>query len=315
MTDLDPIEKALKRASLFSLLLSFVKFISYYLSGSVIVLATLLDSLMDTAVSFINSRFHKVSREHPDSEHPYGHGGFEVISSLLQGTFIFLSGVYIIFESIDIWQTSRNMTAILKTFPLAVSVLIAASISGFLINIYLKRVKNNSHSLNENRNRSLSLESDIAHYRGDFFINLAGAIGLTLSYVTKNVLFDSIFGAIGGLLLLFNAYPILKQCYFDITQKEISPEMQKKIVDTVLESHHKIYGIHKLRSRQIGPIIYLDFHLKLPKDIILKEAHAISDLVESKLIGLYSPIDVIIHLDPDDEKDEEPWKPSYKPKY
>ena len=65
--------------------LALIKGYAYLLSGSMIVLASFLDSLFDAITSLLNRYINKKSHEAADKEHPFGHGGFEVIGSLIQG--------------------------------------------------------------------------------------------------------------------------------------------------------------------------------------------------------------------------------------
>ncbi len=83
---------ALKQAFFISLALTVFKLLGFYLSGSMIVLASFYDSLTDSLVSYLNFIFYRKAREKADPQHPFGHGGFEVVSSLVQGILITILG-------------------------------------------------------------------------------------------------------------------------------------------------------------------------------------------------------------------------------
>jgi ferrous-iron efflux pump FieF len=123
---------------------------------------------------------------------------------------------------------------------------------------------------------------------------------------------DQLLGAVAGALTIATGYPLLKNCFADIMHQEVSVGEQQKIVDIVFATNPKIEGLHQLRSRRLGPHLFVDFHLKLPANMLLEEAHEIGDSVIRELVGAFPTADVIVHLDPDSEPDQIGWSPSYR---
>ncbi len=93
-----------KRATLVSssvaTLLVTIKLVLGVASGSVAVLASAIDSLLDMLVSIFNFFAIKKSEEHPDDEYHYGKGKIQAIAAVIEGTIITISGIYIIYEAI-----------------------------------------------------------------------------------------------------------------------------------------------------------------------------------------------------------------------
>jgi ferrous-iron efflux pump FieF len=63
--------------------------------------------------------------------------------------------------------------------------------------------------------------------------------------------------------------------------------------------------MHRLRTRTLGPNRFVDFHLKLPNNMPLIEAHEIGYKIEAAIRKAIPGVDVLMHLDPEAEPDEE----------
>jgi len=79
-------------------LLTLVKLIIGILSGSVAVLASAIDSILDMGISVFNFFAIKKAEEHPNDMFPYGKGKIQAIAGVIEGTVITLSGLFIIYE-------------------------------------------------------------------------------------------------------------------------------------------------------------------------------------------------------------------------
>lgn len=303
-------QSPLARASLVSGLLALLKFIAFIQTNSLIVLASCLDSIIDTTLSYANSRIAKYSLKKPDREHPFGHGGFEVISSLIQGMVIAFSGLIIVIQSIQRLLNPQTQLAVDHEVFFSIAVMLISALVGAGLSYYLVT---HEKQLTERNERSLSLNSDQGHYLGDFISNLAGAIGLSLVWYFQRPELDAVFGLIGAAGLFKAAIPILKNSFRDILQVGIDAPLQQRIVEVIIATDPRIQGVHRLRSRGAGPSRFVDFHLKLPSAIPLIEAHEIGERVTRSLRRLIPRVDVIIHLDPDTEPDDDLWEPVYQP--
>lgn len=303
------VQNSLKWAAIFSGILFMVKITAFWFSGSLLVLGSAFDSLGDTTMSLINRKVNLLSQEGPDSQHPFGHGGFEVIGTLIQGTLLVVLGVNLIIEAMR--RSPAQVSEHLHSDKLMISaiVLLVSAISGAAISMMLGRAEVKT---NQENNRSLALGSDRAHYLADFFTNILSAVGLVAMVYTGMLWMDQLLGAVAGALTIATGYPLLRNCFADIMHQEVSAGEQQKIVDIVFATNPKIEGLHQLRSRRLGPHLFVDFHMKLPANMLLEEAHEIGDSVIRELVGAFPSADVIVHLDPDSEPDQIGWNPSYR---
>jgi len=291
-------------ASSISFLLAIAKGCAFAFSGSLIVFASFLDSLMDVVLSWLNYKLARAAHIHADKEHPYGHGGFEVISMLFQGILIAASGSLVVYQTINRFLSPTGYRSVaLDEIPLAVGIMVLSTLGGGLISFFLRRQKS---KLNAQKQRSLSVDADHAHYVGDLIQNGFGILGLLLTLWFQSPWIDMLVGGFVGLVLLKTAIPLLRTSVRDIMNTEFDESLHQKILDIVADVNiPQIKGVHRVRSRTLGPHHFIDFHLKLPDDIKLIEAHKIAYCLEEHIQQEIPRSDVMIHLDPETEPDDE----------
>lgn len=296
--------KSLRTASLMSFGLAIAKGSAFALSGSLVILASFLDSLMDAILSWVNFKMSRAAQESADRHHPYGHGGFEVIAAMLQGFLIAGSGALVLFQTLDrVFSPAGSQNLKLDQLPLALVIMIISTLVGSVITFLLTKERR-AHA--EDKKRSLSLDADHAHYTGDLLQNGVGIVGLVLTIWTQNGAIDAVTGVISAAILLKTAFPLLRDSFADIMNQEFDPKLQEQVQRIVLNANiPEVKGMHRLRSRTLGPNHFVDFHLKLPDEMTLFAAHEISYELESLIKQALPNIDVMIHLDPEAEPDDE----------
>jgi ferrous-iron efflux pump FieF len=207
-------------------------------------------------------------------------------------------------------RSARSILSNEREFYISLGVTLIAAFGGFVIQFILLQMQKR---LTIQRERSLSITADRGHYAGDFWYNLLNACGLIALWYFKLGWIDAAFGLAGSAMFLKSSFPIIKHGLSDVLHMEVSGAEQKLIVELVLGTDPQIQGVHRLRSRRLGPTLFVDFHLKLPAEMTLEVAHRIGERVSAAIRRQYPRTDVIIHLDPDSEPDDEIWEPSYHP--
>jgi ferrous-iron efflux pump FieF len=296
--------KSLKIAASISAALAVAKGLAFAWTGSIVILASFLDSLVDSFLSFVNFKISRISQEQADRQHPYGHGGFEVITSLIQGILIAGSGVMVLFQALDRVFAPKSIENIsLERLPAGFAVMVVSTLSALLITFLLERSRRESTAAAK---RSLSLDADHAHYAGDVAQNVVTMAGLAASWYWNSPWADVAAGFVAGLILLKSAYPLLRESARDIMNVDSDPKLREQVQDIVRKcAIAEVRGMHRLRARTLGPNRFVDFHLKLPNNMPLIEAHEIGYKIEAALHNAIPGLDVLMHLDPEAEPDEE----------
>ena len=297
----------LLKAALASIVLAVIKGAAFLVSGSLVALGSFFDSIGDVIVSTFNAYIQRVARKSPDAEHPFGHGGIEVLSSMAQGLVLIIFGIALVLEAVQRWTGHTRGMFDLKPegIPFAVGILFVSAAGGFLINLMFERSRKKAGTA-----RSLTAVADQSHYAGDAWVNLISAVGLIAIYFFKQPILDLIFGVVSAMMLAASGINVLRHCFGDILHSQVSMEMRRLIIDTAKGIDDRIQSIHRLRARQLGPTTFVDFHMTLPSQMELEEAHLLGEKVALAIRRKFVGADVIIHLDPDSEPPDELWSPN-----
>ena len=144
---------------------------------------------------------------------------------------------------------------------------------------------------------SAAIKADSLHYRSDFLINGGVILSLVCSFYFALHWFDSLFGIIIALYILYTAWQISSDAFGVLMDKELDPSIRKQI-KTIATKHPQVHGIHQLRTRSSGFRTFIQLHLEMDETISLKDAHKIADAVEAEILKAFPDSEVIIHEDP-----------------
>lgn len=261
------------------------------LTGSVSVLASLVDSMMDVAASIINLLAVHYSLQPPDREHRFGHGKAEPLAGLGQAAFIAGSAVFLILNAVNrLLHPEPVNDAIVGIGVLLFAII--ATVALLAIQRYVIR-----------RTQSTAIRADSLHYVTDLLTNAATivALGLTLlGWPSMDPLF-----AIGiALYILYSAGQIGYEAIQLLMDHELPPDVHARIKELAC-AHPRVRGIHDTRTRRSGQTYFIQLHLMLDDDLPLVEAHRAADEVEAAIMAAFPNADVLIHEDPASELP--PW--------
>ncbi|MDQ7047972.1 MAG: cation diffusion facilitator family transporter [Sulfurovum sp.] len=286
---------AQKRATLVSStvasILVLVKLVLGIASGSVAVLASAIDSLLDMLVSIFNFFAIKKSEEDPDESYQYGKGKIQAIAAVIEGTIISISGIYIIYVGAK-KLIEASVTTLLTPSIIAMSISIV--ITYFLVQYLLKIAKETDN---------LVIKADALHYKTDLWSNVAVLIALGLVYLTGLDWIDALFGIGIGIYIIYSAYEIIVEGIEILLDRALRGEIVSSIGE-IISKHPEVTSYHWLRTRTDGDINYVEFHMVLRPNMPLLEAHRIADEVEDKIRLLASKKRWVItpHFDPYDDE-------------
>jgi ferrous-iron efflux pump FieF len=279
-----------QHASLFAIvsasILAIAKFLVGLVSGSMAVMSSGLDSLLDVFMSTINLFAIRKAAKPADREHQYGHGRTEDLAAVVQASVIIATGIAILYKATSIFIHKGVISY--SSLDLAVMVLsLAFSIA---ISRVLKKVGE--------RTGSQALMADALHYTSDLYSNSAAIVAIIITYFTGLTCFDLIFSVIIGFILIFSALKILRKGISGLMDTRIPEQIEKKIRVIIEDTPYPCAGYHKLRSRLAGSNKYVDFHLLICRTISVKEGHDLATRVENKIADAIRPVDVVIHIEP-----------------
>ncbi|MDA3906659.1 MAG: cation diffusion facilitator family transporter [Bacteroidales bacterium] len=270
-------------------LLTLLKLIVGLLSGSVSILSEAIHSAMDLLASVIAFIAVRISAKEPDIKHPYGHGKYENISGVLEGLLIFIAAIWIIYEAIHKLIKPEEISS----FGLAMGVMLFSAVINFFVSRQLYKVAKETNSI--------ALEADALHLKTDVYTSLGVSLGILLIWLTGITIFDPIFAIAVALLIIKEAYQLIQKAFNPLIDAGIDSMEYNKLNAFIKSELPPETCIINLRSRQNGSLYIIDFVLKVPPQMSVRDAHNICDKLELSLRKIYIEVDINIHVEPKNE--------------
>ena len=264
------------------------------ISGSVAVLASAVDSLLDMVVSAFNYfALHNAEKE-PDERFNFGRRKLEPLAAVIEGTIISLSALFILYEAISKMihnEPLKHLT--LSVWVMVGSMMITAGLVFFLM-IVAKKTGN------------MVIKGDALHYQTDLLSNGAILLSLLLIHLTGSTLIDPFMGIGIGAYMIYSAFPLIKEGILMLLDVALEPNDVAKII-TVLDNENGVTSYHDLLTRHAGADIYISVHLVFSVSTSLFDAHLVGDKVELALKECFpnNTVHPLIHLDPYDDSQGE----------
>lgn len=281
-----PKKKAARVSISAAVSLALLKLVTGLLTGSLAVLSSAIDSLLDILMSGVNYAAIHHAEQPADDKHPYGHGKFETLATLFQAMTIAASGIWIIYEAFR-----RIMQGAEVSRPQSgVAVMLISLAASWLVSRYLKRVAKKTDSS--------ALAADALHFSMDVYTNLALVLGLIILSWTGLSWIDPAMSVLVAVYIIVEAVRLLRRGLGDVLDEQLPAEVQAQLEALIEDHKHELFGYHNLRTRRAGSQKLIDFHLTVCKHLSVEEAHQITDHLEKKIAERISGTDITIHVEP-----------------
>jgi cation diffusion facilitator family transporter len=255
-------------------------------TGSLAVLSSAFDSILDMVSSSINYVAVRVAEQPPDEKHPYGHAKFEPLAAQIQSFLILFSGVYIFYKA----YVNAEEHAVITNLGINIWVMLFSLLATLFLVIFLKKVAK--------REKSQVLEADALHYEVDLLTNGGVLVALIVIKFTGHHLIDSLVSALIAIYIIFSALKLNFSVTKDLLDEVIPPEELEQI-EEILDSHSKeIVEVHKLRTRKAGNLRFVDMHLVLWNGFSLQQANDLRTDIENRIKNSIENADVNIYIEP-----------------
>ncbi len=267
-------------------LLAIIKIAVGVATGSMAVLASAVDSILDILMSSVNFFAIKKAEEPADECHPFGHGKYETVATLIQAFVIAISGSWIIFEA-----TRRLIQGSeLKMVGGGIAVLIFSTLISFAISRYLRMVAKQTDSS--------ALEADSLHFSMDVYTNLVLAAGLFILQISGITGIDPILSMLVGAYIIIEAFKLVRHGMRDVLDAELPPAIREEVTRLLDDFKANLVNYRNLRTRRAGSQKFMDLDLIVCRHMTIEEAHDIADNLEKRIKKDIPGSDVTIHLEP-----------------
>ncbi|WP_231875617.1 cation diffusion facilitator family transporter [Oleiphilus sp. HI0086] len=264
--------------------LLILKIYAWIVTGSMGVLAALVDSLLDLAASLINMFAVRYALEPADEEHRFGHGKAESLAGLGQAIFIGSSAIFLLMYTVErIFNPELIESPEIGTWVMLFSMALTLVLVAY--QRYVVRKTN-----------SIAVKADSLHYSADLVTNAGILLGLALYYMGW-LYSDPIIALLIGLYILKCAIEIGYEAIQLLLDREL-PDEEINQIESLACEHENVIEIHDLRTRQSGQTKFIQFHLVMDGNMTLLAAHDLADEVHDKIKEFFPQSDIIIHQDP-----------------
>lgn len=264
-----------------------LKTLAYWMTGSVALLSDALESTVNVATAFAALIAIHIASKPADDNHPYGHHKAEFFSAVLEGVMIILAALLILQEAYQ---------GIVQ--PIALD----APAEGLFVNLGATAINGVwawilvSHG---RKNLSPALVADGKHLFTDVVTSVGVAAGLLLAITTGWWFLDPALAALVAVNILWSGSKIIKQSLSGLMDEAVPEETLNNIREIIASQADGAMEAHDLRTRHAGPAIFIDFHLVLPGEATVFQAHEICDRIENALKQAYEHARITIHVEPE----------------
>lgn len=244
---------------------------------------SLSDLISDAVVLVAN----KHSQKAPDSDHQYGHLRFETAASLILGAILLVVGLSMLWSAFTKLQQPASVAQV-HSIALLVA-LIALGAKETLFRYMLKRAK---------LVRSSMLIANAWHARSDAASSLVVAIGIVTN-LAGFPLADPLAALIVGIMVARMGWQFFSASFSDLMDRAVDQETEDRIRG-YLASTPGVQGIHDMKTRKLGDMIWVEVDLEMDATLTIAEGHAIAEVARARVMQNEPVLDVMTHFDPVD---------------
>lgn len=266
-----------------------LKYFAYYLTGSVALYSDALESIVNLVTAVAALYAIHVASQPADRQHQFGHHKAEYFAAVLEGVLIVLAAVMILHEAYGAVMSPRTLGPMLE--GMGVNLLATAINSTWAL--FLVRWGR--------KHRSPALVADGYHLFTDVFTSVGVLLGLALATVTGWRLLDPALATLVALNILWAGWRLVTESMSGLMDEAVAADLASHIRKIISDNASGAIEAHDVKTRQAGPVTFIEFHLVVPGDMTVAESHRICDRIEAALEQAVRGAQILIHVEPEDE--------------
>lgn len=272
-------------------LLGALKAYAAWKTGSVAMLASLADSLLDLVASLVTLAGVRIAARPADHDYRFGHGKAEALAALFQVALISVSASFIAIRAVERFAAG-NVAADAES---GIVVSLVAMFATLALTTYQARAVTASGSI--------AIATDRLHYQSDLLLNAGVIAALVLEQYLALHGADPVFGIGIALWLLWGAWRAASDAMGQLMDREWPEERRRAFIECAAR-HPGLESLHDLRTRTSGAQDFAQFHIHLPGNLSVAAAHDIADELERRLEAEFPGTEILIHIDPVGQVDQ-----------
>jgi len=288
----DSAERIIKVGFWVNAVLMLFKLSAGYWGRSDAVFADGIESACDFVAIFATMVALKLGRQPFDEKHPYGHGRAESLSALLVSLVIFLTGGWILFNSVH--------AIIERDFKSPEIIAVVAAFVTILIKEWLCRFTRKTGQQLD----SPSLLAIAQDHRKDAVTSISTLVGVVGAYFGFGIM-DPLAAGLTSFFILHVGYQTCRGAAHDLMDGNVPPNFIDRVTH-LAESVEQVEHVHDIRGRRSGQYMIIDLKLEMDPCMTVKESHDVAKKVKKLIFDGFPNVgDVMIHINPHDEEHED----------
>ena len=283
-----------------NIIISLSKFIGFLVTGSSAMLAETVHSLADSGNQLLLLLGSKMAKKRASKTHQFGYGQERYFYSFIVAlTIFFLGGLFAIYEAISKYSHPHKLT-----YPtVGISILLVSIIMEYLSLKAAVKESNVTRAgiawgkfirLSKNPELPVLLLENLAAVLGLLF----ALLGVVLTLVTGNEIFDAIATFMIGTLLIFVA-GVLGLEMKSLLIGEAVGLVEEKLIKEDIRSFVEVKGIVHMRTLHLAPDeVLLAVKITLSGELSMQEVGSLIDKIEGKIRKSNKAIK-LISIEPD----------------
>ncbi|MBF0583452.1 MAG: cation transporter [Magnetococcales bacterium] len=274
-------------------LLTLGKLTVGFMSGSAALVAEGFHSGADLAFDLVVLVGMKIARKKPDESHPYGHGKFEGLISLLLAVILLMVAVGVVFDAVQRMKEGNLQAPGQMAFWAAlISIATKEALFHYTVRVG-RRLKSNIMMANAWHHRADSISS---------FAALVGIGGALLGYP----IMDPVAAVAVAFFVSKVGFEIGRDAIKELTDASdaVDQEIRQRITQ-LINDIPEVLSAHFVTPRQLGPDIIVDVHVVVPLCLSASEGHQVAEQVKHRLLQQVDAVtEVVVHVDTEDDMDK-----------
>lgn len=264
-----------------------LKMLAWRLTGSVALLSDALESLVNLAAALLALSMLRLAASPPSEEHHYGFSKAEYFSAGIEGSLIVLAAAGIIAAALPRLLDPRPLDAPLLGLGLTV---VATAINLAAARALMRAGKTHD---------SIALYADGRHLMTDVWTSCGVFIGVALVFATGWLVLDPLVALAVGAHIVWAGLGLVRRSVSGLLDAAI-PRHDLGEIDKLFAEYSRRYGVsfHALRTRQAGARRFVSFHLLVPDAWSVKQAHQLSEEIESRIRSVVPHASLLTHIEP-----------------
>lgn len=263
-----------------------LKFLAYYLTGSVGMLSDAVESLVNIAAALVALGVLTYAAAAPDREHNFGHEKAQYFSSGIEGALIFVASAAIMWTAVPRLAAPQPLAQV--GIGLGLSVLASAANAGCAF-LMLRAAR---------AHRSITLEADAKHLLTDVWTTAGVLAGVLLVQATGWLVLDPIIALVVAVHILWIGWRLMGRSFQGLMDRAIPDDDRAVIVEVLETLRRQGADYHALRTRVAGAKSFVDVHVLVPGRMSVQEAHDLAESLEDQVRARLPHVEVLIHLEP-----------------